>query len=140
MEWERRVDKRGFTLLEVMIAVAVIAIALVTLFGSQSQSISFSAEAEFDAQAALLAGERLAELHLQDFDDIQDDSGDFGEEFASYVWESKVSLLDSGEVGIDQAEEMLKVVEVSVSRKHENSRSFIVRTILFRAMQTSEDE
>jgi prepilin-type N-terminal cleavage/methylation domain-containing protein len=33
---------KGFTLLEVMIAVALIAIALTTLLGSQSQSVSFA--------------------------------------------------------------------------------------------------
>ncbi|NIP42655.1 MAG: type II secretion system protein, partial [Gammaproteobacteria bacterium] len=42
---------KGFTLLEVMIAVALIAIALTTLLGSQSQSVSFANSAKFETMA-----------------------------------------------------------------------------------------
>jgi general secretion pathway protein I len=51
----KNVSNRGFTLLEVMIAVALIAIALTTLLGSQSQSVSFANSAKFETMAALLA-------------------------------------------------------------------------------------
>ena len=38
---------RGFTFLEMMVALSVIAIALVSMLASQSQSVSLSTEARF---------------------------------------------------------------------------------------------
>ena len=40
-------DFRGFTLMEVMIAMAILAITLVTVYQSQSQSISMASNARF---------------------------------------------------------------------------------------------
>jgi type II secretion system protein I len=61
---------KGFTLLEVMIAVALIAIALTTLLGSQSQSVSFANSAKFETTAALLAQSKMSEMILQGPDAI----------------------------------------------------------------------
>lgn len=138
--WRIRTHNQGFTLLEVMIAVAVIAIALVTLLGSQSQSIRFSAEAELDVRAALLARQRLAEIHQQDFDDLHDDSGDFGEEFASYEWKTTVTLLNPESLGLEQADDMLKAVRITVGRSDDDGRTFSARTIVFRPIKVGESE
>ena len=48
--------RKGFTLLEVLVAMAILAIAMVTLFGAQSQSLSLATEAKFNTNASLLAG------------------------------------------------------------------------------------
>ncbi len=75
----------GFTLLEVMIAVAVLAITLTVLFGSQSQSLSLAAEAKFNTKAAFLAELKMAELE-SGIIDIEDDEGDFGEDYPNFRW------------------------------------------------------
>ena len=72
---------RGFTLLEVMIAVALIAIALVTLLGSQSQSVSFANTAKFETMAALLAQSKMSEMTIQGADSLSSDSGNFGDDY-----------------------------------------------------------
>jgi len=76
--------KRGFTLLEVMIAMAILAIALVAVYRSQSQSISMAGDSRFLTTAALLAQGRMVQL---DALGSRAESGDFGEEFPDYKWQ-----------------------------------------------------
>ena len=87
----RREKECGFTFLEVMVAIALIAIALTAVLGSQSQSVSLAGEARFNTTAALLALSKMAEIELEDSDDLNADSGDFGEDFPGYTWQLSVS-------------------------------------------------
>jgi general secretion pathway protein I len=77
---------KGFTLLEVMIAVAILAITLVTVFKSQSQSISMAGNARFLTTASLLAQSKIAELEVMDMKNVRTENGDFGQEFPDYEW------------------------------------------------------
>ena len=89
--WKSKTQKAsGFTLLEVMIATAIIAIALVAALGSQSQSVSLASEAKFATTVAFLAQKKMAELEAEDLEGLMSDSGDFGEDFPGYRWESEV--------------------------------------------------
>lgn len=83
----------GFTLLEVMIAVAVLAITLTVLFGSQSQSLSLAAEAKFNTKATFLAELKMAELE-SGITELQNDEGDFGEEYPAFGWKVEVEDAD----------------------------------------------
>ena len=103
---------RGFTLLEVMIAIAIIAIALVAVLGSQSQSLSLASEAKFNTTAALLAQGKIAEIETESVEDLSSDSGDFGEDFPNYHWEYTVSSLSVA--GVEQALDFLKQIDVAV--------------------------
>ncbi|MGW8160951.1 MAG: type IV pilus modification PilV family protein, partial [Desulfobulbales bacterium] len=78
---------KGFTLLEVMVAMALIAIALTTLLGSQSQSVSFANSAKFETMAALLAQSKMSEITTLAKDRLASDSGDFGDDYPGYTWE-----------------------------------------------------
>ena len=102
---ERRFKSdHGFTLLEVMIAVAIIAIAVVTLLGAQSQSVSLVAGTKFDTTASLLAQWKTSDLLLQDFDQLADDQGNFGEDYPQFYWRVQVTELgerDTGLKGLD---------------------------------------
>jgi general secretion pathway protein I len=82
-------NARAFTLLEVMIAVSIIAVTLVTLLGSQSRSLSLASEAQFNVVAPLLASLKLAEVE-RGVVAMENDEGDFGEDFAGYRWEMAV--------------------------------------------------
>jgi general secretion pathway protein I len=78
------VQQKGFTLLEVMIAVAILGIALTSLFGSQSASVALATETRFNTHAPLLARMQLAEILSGD--DIFSAEGDFGEDFPEFSW------------------------------------------------------
>jgi general secretion pathway protein I len=85
--------KRGFTLLEVMIAMAILAIALVAVYRSQSQSVSMAGDSRFLTTASLLAQGRMARLDASAPSELKAESGDFGDDFPDYNW--KVAIEDT---------------------------------------------
>ncbi|KPJ99580.1 MAG: hypothetical protein AMJ60_04590 [Desulfobacterales bacterium SG8_35] len=110
----KSLSDKGFTLLEVMIAVALIAIALTTLLGSQSQSVSFANSAKFETMAALLAQSKMSEIAaMRDKDALSSDSGDFGDDYPGYVWE--VTLSDISIEGVDNISDYLKQIDLRVT-------------------------
>lgn len=88
----RNVPKeKGFTLLEVMIAMSILVIALVAVFQSQSQSLSMSGRTRFLTTASLLAQGKMAELEAADPEDIVSSRGKFSEDFPGYFWRVKLT-------------------------------------------------
>lgn len=106
-------NTRGFTLLEVMVAVALLAVALTTLLGSQSQSISYANTAKFETMAALLAQSKMSEIALHDESSLSSDSGNFGEDYPGYTW--KASVTDISFEGSDEIANYLKQIDLTVS-------------------------
>jgi general secretion pathway protein I len=104
---------KGFTLLEVIIAVAIIAIALTTLLGSQSQSVSFANSAKFETMAALLAQSKMSEIVIQEADSLFSDSGDFGDDYPGYAWD--VTISDISIEGVNSISDYLKQVDLTVT-------------------------
>jgi len=98
--------RRGFTLLEVMIAMAILAISLVAVFRSQSQSLSMVNESRFLTTASLLAQGKMAETERKKPQELASDSGDFGTDFPDYIWRVEIK---------DTAFEFLKKIDVIVS-------------------------
>jgi general secretion pathway protein I len=97
---------RGFTLMEVMIAMAILAIALVTVFQSQSQSISMATSSRFLTTSSLLAQSKMAETDAADPKKISSGNGDFGEDFPDYVWRVEITATEI---------EFLKKIDVVVT-------------------------
>ena len=93
-------NARGFTLLEVMVAMAILAGSLSLLLESQTQSVRSSNRSKMITTAVLLARARMADLEhdlYQDgFSDLGvDSSGDFSDEgFANFRWEWKVETVE----------------------------------------------
>lgn len=111
--WKSRTHKvSGFTLLEVMIATAIIAIALVAALGSQSQSVSLANEAKFSTTVAFLAQKKMAELEAEDLEELRSDTGDFGEDFPGYRWESEVD--DATLEGLEKVSDHIKRIRLTV--------------------------
>lgn len=85
--------QRGFTLLEVLIAIAILAISLSAIFGSQAQSLSLATEAQFNIYAATLAKAKLAEYE-SGITPLENGDGDFGDDFPGYTWKVEVQEAD----------------------------------------------
>ena len=91
--------QRGFTLLEVMVALSIIAIGLVSVYRMHAQTVSMNNEVRFYATAPMLAQIKMAEIESESLKDIGDDSGDFGDEFPDYRWNIVIDDVESTELG-----------------------------------------
>jgi len=99
--------KKGFTLLEVMIAMAILAIALTAVFQMQAQSISMSSESRFKTQAALLAQMKMADVEAAALVNSSQ-KGDFAPDYPEYAWTTLIT---------DTQIARLKRIEVNVESK-----------------------
>lgn len=130
MNRDATVPDRGFTLLEVMVAIAILAIALTTLLGSQSQSMLAAEQADFSARSALLARVKLAEI-VADEDLPVVSSGDFGEQFPGYSWEVEIDDLDVGDIELlaDTAGQLRRIA-LTVQRTDDNRLFTLERVVV----------
>ena len=113
-----------------MIAVAILAIALVTLIGSQSQSIRIAQLSRFDTSAALLARQKITELVVSGTDELSGDSGDFGEDFPDYRWQTEVEGLRGEDIGLEEGDNLVQALDLTISAAADQERTFHVRTLL----------
>jgi general secretion pathway protein I len=82
--------EKGFTLLEVMVALAVLSVALVVLFSQQATSLSRGNEARIITKAALLAQERMAGLLAEKWLSIGDEEGEVKDSTPPFKWRQQV--------------------------------------------------
>jgi general secretion pathway protein I len=89
---------KGFTLLEVMVAVAILGMVLVTLLGVKNRSMQDVVLADHITTATLLAKRKMIENLVTAgtrtvFE--KEDEGEFPEEeFKEYVWKESISQLE----------------------------------------------
>ena len=100
---------RGFTLLEVMVALCILAIVLLSVYRLHSQTISMSIESRFYTQAPLLARSALARWEEARKPEMISDQGDFGKEFPGYQWKISVADAPSPALGAQFAREMQRI-------------------------------
>lgn len=83
-------NSKGFTLLEVMIAMTLVAIVFVPLLSLRNQNISETVYARRLLRAEFLSNEKLSGLQIFQTPAIGESKGDFGEKFPDYRWEQTV--------------------------------------------------
>jgi general secretion pathway protein I len=101
---------RGFTLLEVMVAMGIMAIVLISVYRLQSQTIVMSAESRFYTQASLLARSALVRLEQSTEREMISGEGDFGREFPGYQWKITVEDAPSEALGPELSRDMKRIV------------------------------
>jgi general secretion pathway protein I len=117
-------SRKGFTLLEVMIAMSILAIVLVTVFHSQSQSIAMANESRAMTTLALLAQSRTAEVEGQQNLSIGQTSGTFGDDFPDYSWTASITQPPG------PGSSTLRKIEVTVVHNYYPKRPY--KVILYR--------
>lgn len=108
------------------------AIALVSLLGSQSQTISIATDARFDTIAALLAQEKMAEIRLQDFEQIESESGIFEEGFSEFSWSTDVVQVLEDDIALPGTDGMLKQVVLTVALVDDEKQRLVEQTTIFK--------
>ncbi|MCF8111613.1 MAG: prepilin-type N-terminal cleavage/methylation domain-containing protein [Desulfobacteraceae bacterium] len=121
---------KGFTLLEVLVALSVIAIAMVSILRLQSQTIGLCEAVKFYSTAPFLAQTKIADVLMDSRSYTAGASGDFGREHAGYIWQVEVSEsdLESGDnPGIPVAEVKVKIsIEENDAMQYTVSRFYCV--------------
>ena len=88
------VQPKGFTLLEVLVALAVLAVALVGLLGLHNRNLLLTSRAERLSTATLLAREVLTRTQLEGQEATKMTNGDFSElhpgQYAEFRWNRAV--------------------------------------------------
>jgi prepilin-type N-terminal cleavage/methylation domain-containing protein len=90
MRLERKYNNRGFTLIEVMVAMGILAFSLVSLNTYQTYAVRSATESKKLTIATMLARRSLAETEIElrnnDFSEVKKtESGEF-ENFPGYTW------------------------------------------------------
>lgn len=85
--WKRN---RGFTLLEVMIALSIVAIAFVVLLGLRNRDILQHHEVQYLTRATLLAQQKISDLEMAGFPPLGISGGDFPEPDDIFHWTQTV--------------------------------------------------
>ncbi|HLG22490.1 MAG TPA: prepilin-type N-terminal cleavage/methylation domain-containing protein [Candidatus Manganitrophaceae bacterium] len=76
--------QRGFTLIEIMVALAVLSIALVVLLGLRNRDLALAAYSRHLTEATLLARQKIGEISLAGFPDLGEREGDFADAAPGY--------------------------------------------------------
>ena len=100
-------DGRGFTLLEVMVAMAILAISFTALLGTQSQAMIITHYVRDVTVASMLARSKMADLEhhhrKEGFDSFdEEDDGDFGDEgYPKFSWHVLLEKIEADESAIE---------------------------------------
>jgi len=82
---------KGFTLLEVLIALVILSISFLWLISAENQGIDMAIRSRFLTTSSLLAQSRIADV-TSGIRAVSpgESSGDFGEEYKEYIYTEKV--------------------------------------------------
>lgn len=86
----RKRRSRGFTLLEILIAMALIAIAFLAVSRLSAQNLDLQAEAQFITIANYLVQERLSRIQARTTLEPAFSSGDFGDDFPHFRYHEEI--------------------------------------------------
>jgi general secretion pathway protein I len=100
---------RGFTLLEVVVAMAILAMCLMAIFQLNSGAVGMHSYTKRLTVATLLARSKMTDLEQELFDkgfniDDQEESGDFAQEgFNSFKWRARIIAPKTQDLSPEQA-------------------------------------
>ncbi|MCD6415437.1 MAG: prepilin-type N-terminal cleavage/methylation domain-containing protein [Planctomycetes bacterium] len=122
--------RRGFTLVEVLIALCIIAIAFVPLLHLQLRSIALSESAENLSRAMLLARAKMAQTLAEDDLSTGARQGDAPQEDSATVLHWKTTVTEASPAGLGEALESsaLRCVSVQVTWKDGASEKRVLLT------------
>lgn len=117
---------RGFTLLEVMVALAILAVGLTALLGSQHQTMFVAEDNDFLFVSSQLASYQMAEILGSTASEVEIilTARDFGDNYQGYSWQVAIepATLPFGQAGV-----RLEKIKLQVLDKRRNRRFTLTR-------------
>ncbi len=108
---QKRESKRdkGFTLLEVIIAVAIMGASMAILLGSVNRNLVVASKSKNQSIAYSLAQQKIGEIELQGYPQVGQEQGTF-EEFPGFNWYVNVLPYDIEQLGTE-----IRIVMVDIA-------------------------
>ena len=117
-------EKDGFTLVEILVTLTILAAAIPALLQAFTTATRNQALSDNSTTALYLIKFRMAEIEMEGYPDVGQESGEFGEN-TRYLWRSVVEDIASEEV------ENIRRVTVTVTWQHKNrERSMSMSTFM----------
>jgi len=95
-----RPAQRGFTLLEVLIAVAIMSASLAILLGSVNRNLVLASQSKNQSIASALAQQKISEIELEGYPQVGEEQGTF-DEFPGFNWYLRVLPYDIEQLGTE---------------------------------------
>lgn len=92
--------QKGFTLLEVIIAVAIMSASMAILLGAVNRNLVLASQSKNQSIAYALAQQKLGEIELQGYPQVGQEQGTF-EEFPEFNWYVNVLPYDIEQLGTE---------------------------------------
>ena len=102
-------SQKGFTLVEVIIAVAIMGAALAILLGSVNRNLMQASLSKNQSIAQTLAQQKMSEIELDGYPQVGEEQGPF-EEFPGFYWFVRVLPYDIEQLGTE-----IRIVIVDVT-------------------------
>lgn len=109
-------NDKGFTLIEVMVAITIMGIVFTSIFKLHSQTISMTYLSRFYSIAPLLCQKKLADFERSYSGEETEESGEFGDDHPGYAWH-----VAAQKVTTDVLEKELKMLRIDVTVSLDNS-------------------
>lgn len=126
---------RGFTLLEVLVALVIIFIAMTSVYRLQGDTVRMSGDKRFYSLAPKLAKGKLAEIETQGLKNASDGSGDFGQEFPGYTWNVRMEDVQSSLIAelAKKSQQRYHLTRIDVTVAQDEKMTYELRTYRFYA-------
>jgi type IV pilus modification protein PilV len=122
---------KGFSLIEVMIALLILGVAVVGLVQGTTTALSSSKESEVQTTAIMLATGRMEQVRADGELADGKTEGDWGDDFANFSWRQTVT---PGEV------RGLREVTVTIENSKTGKQIYELKTMLFEVPPATEDD
>ena len=98
----KRSGKKGFTLLEIMVAISILSISFITLMNFSGNTLRVSLRAENLTIATMLARQKMTDVEIElhkkmqrnEFPDEKTENGRFDEPYEDFSWSMEVRKVD----------------------------------------------
>ncbi|MBW1766278.1 MAG: prepilin-type N-terminal cleavage/methylation domain-containing protein [Deltaproteobacteria bacterium] len=121
----RKLQSRGFTLIEIIISMGLITVALLAVFRLQAQNLDLQSETQFITLSNYLAQDRIAQIQAEVGLDAGTRSGDFGDDAPHFSYREEITE-------VTDMEDIFKVRVVIALASGEFVKEFSVETYLHR--------
>jgi general secretion pathway protein I len=101
--------QKGFTLLEVIIAVAIMGASLAILLGAVNRNLVMASQSKNQSIAYALAQQKIGEIEMQGYPQVGQEQGTF-EEFPGFNWYVNVLPYDIEQLGTE-----IRIVMVDIA-------------------------